>query len=77
MLAGMDPLIVTIVASTVALIGTLLGSVFAIGRQVGSIRAEGAADRRALRASMDAFRQEMQRLAEHQSHLEGKLSASD
>lgn len=35
------------------------------------VRSEGAADRRALQASMDTFRTEMQRLAGRQSRLEG------
>ena len=35
------------------------------------------ADRRQWQASMDAFRQEMLRLAERQSHIEGRIEAAE
>ncbi len=55
--------------------------------QAAADRAEAAADRRAWQASMDAFREkadrdreafraEMQRLAERQAHVEGALSTA-
>ena len=45
--------------------------------RIDSYRAEASADRRAFQQGMDSFRIEMQRLAERQSHLEGRMSASD
>ena len=67
------------------IIGSLIGSVVAVGvslavlilrakSRIDRVRSEGAADRRALQASMDTFRTEMQRLAERQSRLEGATS---
>ena len=61
---------------------TIIGSVVAVGvslaililratSRIDRVQSEGAADRRALQASMDAFRIEMQRLAERQFRLEG------
>lgn len=46
------------------------------GRRIDSYRAESAADRRAQQAAMDTFRAEMLRLAERQSHVEGRLDGS-
>ena len=37
---------------------------------------EAAQDRRSFQAGMDDFRREMQRLAERQSNLEGRVGAS-
>lgn len=44
-------------------------------RRAADARAE--ADRHSFQQSMDAFRAEMQRLAERQAHVEGTRSASD
>ena len=51
-----------------------------LDRRIDNDRAESAADRRAFQAAMDAFRAEMRtferemlRLAERQSHVEGRL----
>ena len=44
--------------------------------RIDSYRAEASADRRAFQQGMDSFRTEMQRLAERQSNLEGRMSAS-
>ena len=62
-------------------------SVNGIHSQVAAYQAQAAADRRAWQASMDAsrdkadrdreaFRAEMQRLAERQAHVEGALSTA-
>ena len=65
---------------------TIIGSVIGAGAVVGislavlilratsridRVQSENAADRRAMQASMDTFRIEMQRLAERQARLEG------
>ena len=42
------------------------------GQRIDDYRAEAAADRRAHQAAMDTFRTEMLRLAERQSHVEGR-----
>ena len=70
---------------------TIIGTVFAVGvalatlimrstAQVDADRrafaAEAATDRRNFDAKMDAFRTEMQRLAERQSHVEGALETA-
>ena len=57
----------SIAAATISLAVLILRATSRIDR----VQSEGAADRRALQASMDAFRTEMQRLAERQSRLEG------
>lgn len=44
--------------------------------RIDSYRAEASADRRAFQAGMDDFRREMQRLAERQSNLEGRMRPS-
>lgn len=66
------------------IIGSIIGSVVAVGislavlilratSRIDRVQSEGAADRRALLASMDTFRTEMQRLAERQPRLEGAI----
>ena len=44
-----------------------------LDRRIESDKAAADADRRAFQAGMDAFRTEMQRLAERQSHVEGRV----
>ena len=44
--------------------------------RIDSYRAEASADRCAFQAGMDDFRREMQRLAERQSNLEGRMRPS-
>ena len=60
------------------IIGSTVGSVavFGIALAVLILRAASRldADRRAFHAAMDAFRTEMQRLAERQSHVEGRVA---
>ena len=55
-----------VIVATIALASLIVG----IGR---GIRQDANEDRRAIQAAMDSFRQEMQRLAERQSHVEGRL----
>lgn len=40
---------------------------------IQALRTEAAADRQASESKMEIFRQEMQRLAERQAHVEGRL----
>ena len=65
----------------IAIIGSMFGSALALGVMMMRIaaridadrrafQAEAAQDRRALQASMDTFRAEMQRLAEGHSRVE-------
>ena len=62
------------------IIGSSVGSILVVGLALAAliIRATARfdADRRAFQAGMDDFRKEMQRLAERQSHLEGRLDAT-
>ena len=61
---------------TIAILGVGIALAVLILRttaRIDSYRAEAAADRRAFQAGMDTFRAEMQRLAERQSHVEGRL----
>ena len=67
---------------------TIIGAVLAVGfglaglmirttrldRRIDNDKASADADRRSHRAVMDAFRTEMQRLAERQSHVEGRVA---
>ena len=68
-----------------SIIGTVLGSAGAVGislavlilratSRIDRVQSEGAADRRAFQASMDAFRIEMRQLAERTAHLEGRAA---
>ena len=45
--------------------------------RIDSYRAEASADWRAFQAGMDDFRREMQRRAERQSNLEGRVRATE
>ena len=54
--------------------GHIQAQVEAADRRALADRAEAAADRRAWQTSMEAFREEMRRLAERQAHVEGALS---
>ncbi len=75
-------------ASTFTIIGTVLAVGIALAGLIMRSTARVDADRRAAdarfdramsewRASMDAFHTEMQRLAEPQSHVEGRISERD
>ena len=69
----------TIIGSNVvaiAIIGGLIGTFFwRTTARLDQRIDQSAEDRRAFQAGMDTFRTEMQRLAERQSHLEGRLDA--
>ena len=67
---GAASVIVAVAIST----GHIQAQVEAADRRALADRAEAAADRRAWQASMEAFREEMRRLAERQAHVEGALS---
>ena len=59
------------------IIGSTVGSIAVFGISLAILILRNTsrldADRRAFQAGMDAFRAEMQRLAERQSHVEGKV----
>ena len=70
------------------IIGSTVGSIAVLGislaililrntsrldRRIESDKAAADADRRAFQAGMDAFRAEMQRLAERKPHVEGRV----
>jgi len=72
-------------------VGSIIGSVVAVGLALAvliirstaridadrrAFQTEAAADRRAFQSAMSDFREEMQRLAERQSHLEGTRTAT-
>ena len=76
--------LVSIIGTGASIIAAIVGSGFVLWRLIArdinavradlrDIRAESAADRRALQSAMDAFRAEMFRLAERQSRLEGRF----
>ena len=63
----------TIIVVGLALAGLIMRNTARLDADRRSIQAEAAADRRAFQAGMDEFRREMQRIADCQSHLEGRL----
>ena len=78
----------TFAPDTYAIIGTILAVGFALAgmgwrmasrldKRIAEDRAAADADRRQWQASMDAFRQEMLRLAERQSRIEGRIEAAE
>lgn len=65
------------------IIGSVLGVGLALALMILRVTArldrridEAGADRRAFQVAMDDFRKEMQKLAERQSHVEGRLHAT-
>ena len=71
-------------AQFLTIIGTVLGVGFGLAglmirttarldRRIDNDKAAADADRRAFQDAMAAFRTEMQRLAERQSHVEGRV----
>ena len=63
----------------IAVVGGIVGTFFfrtvsRLDRRIDNDKAAADADRRAFQAGMETFRNEMQRLAERQSHLEGAAS---
>ena len=63
------------------IIGSSVGSILVVGVALAALIIRAAArfdaDRCAFQAGMDTFRTEMQRLAERQSNLEGRLEAGN
>lgn len=73
-------LIVSIISVGVAIVAVMVlygngihTSIESLRAEAAADRAEAAADRRAHQEAMITFRQEMQRLAERQSRVEGQL----
>ncbi len=77
---------------TYAIIGTVIGTGLAVGfalagmgwrmasrldKRISEDKASADADRREWQRSMDTFRQEMQRLAERQSGIKGRIEAAE
>ena len=72
----MDAILTPDVLSIIGVgVGLALLILRAIAR-IDSYRGEASADRRAFQQGMDSFRTEMQRLAERQSNVEGRMSAN-
>ena len=67
------PKTLALAISILALAGIVVLQTNGIHASIHSFRTEAAADRRANQTAMDTFRQEMQRLAERQSRVEGQL----
>ena len=65
------------VFALVSIIGSVVGTGLALGISLAVLILRGFArvdeDRRELHRAMDTFRKEMQRLAERQAHVEGRL----
>ena len=57
----------------IAIIGSVLGVGLALAMLIMRTTGRIDADRRELQRAMETFRVEMQRLAEWQSHVEGRL----
>ena len=62
----------TLAAIIVPIIGTVIAVGLALATLIMRSTARLDADRRAFQSAMDTFRAEMQRLAERQSHVEGR-----
>ena len=71
----------TLSPDTLAIIGTVAGTVFGTGGFLAVMFWRTAsrldADRREFQRAMDDFRKEMQRLAERQSHIEGRMRPAE
>ena len=61
------------VQELIAIIGSVLGVGLALAMLIMRTTSRIDADRRELQRAMEIFRAEMQRLAERQSHVEGRL----
>lgn len=75
-------------SAVLTIIGSVIGTGLALGimawhmssrldKRISEDKAAADADRRAWQATMDEFRREMQRLAERQSHLEGRTTPAE
>ena len=67
-------ILASVIGVGIALAGMAWRMASRLDRRIDADKAAADADRRAWQQSMDIFRQEMLRLAERQSHLEGRLS---
>ena len=71
------PIVGTVIVVGLALAGLIMRGFAGIRNDMRAHVAESAADRREAQrrfdTAMDAFRAEMQRLAERQSHVEGRI----
>ena len=74
----MDPETRTILGTVPAvgfgLAGRMIRTTARLDRRIGNGKAAADADRRAFQDAMSAFRTEMRRLAERQSHVEGRVA---
>ena len=70
---GLATLIATVLRSLRAGLTKRTKQIADQNQRIDRCRAEPVADRRAHQAAMDTFRAEMPRLAERQSHVEGRL----
>ena len=64
-------------ADTLSIIGIVILVGIALAVLILRRHSEASADRRAFQSGMDDFRREMQRLAERQSNVEGRMAAND
>ena len=82
--SGMEASLPIVIGIVVPIIGTVIAGVVALGimawritgrldRRIDNDKAAADADRRAFQSAMDTFRDEMRRLAERQSHVEGRF----
>ena len=69
----MDASLPIVISIIVPIIGTVLAVGLALATLIMRSTARLDADRRAFQSAMDTFRAEMQRLAERQSHVEGRF----
>ena len=73
----MDAQFLTIIGTMLAvgfgLAGLMIRTTARLDRRIDNDKAAADADRRAFQDAMAAFRAEMQRLAERQSHVEGRV----
>ena len=69
----MDASLPIVISIIVPIIGTVIAVGLALATLIMRSTARLDADRRAFQSAMDTFRAEMQRLAERQSHVEGRF----
>ena len=69
----MDASLPIVISIIVPIIGTVIAVGLALATLIMRSTARLDADRRAFQSAMDIFRAEMQRLAERQSHVEGRF----
>ena len=63
----------TVLAVGFGLAGLMIRTTARLDRRIDNDKVAADADRRAFQDAMSAFRAEMQRLAERQSHVEGRI----